>query len=64
VILIARKYVFNNNLAEGMSVMGKLSEKEIDEVERLCKKINCPDISSAEKRDAYEKLDKILVTIQ
>ncbi len=40
-------------------MMGRLSKKEIDEVELLCRKINCPDISNVEKKQAYLELEKI-----
>jgi hypothetical protein len=39
--------------------MGRLSKEEIDEVEILCRKINCSGISNAEKRQAYKKLERI-----
>jgi hypothetical protein len=39
--------------------MGRLSKEEIDEVEILCRKINCSEISNAEKRQAYKKLERI-----
>ncbi len=40
--------------------MGRLSKKEIDKVEMLCRIINRPDISIAEKKQAYKELDIIL----
>jgi len=39
--------------------MGILSEELIDEIERICRKINDPAISQSDKELLYNKLDTI-----
>lgn len=51
-----------NNLPEiqdAVRTCKRSSTQEIDEVELICRKINCPDISNDKKRQSYIELERI-----